>query len=240
MAFSGGVDSSLLLKVASESLGHDCIALTVDAPYHFRRELADASELASDLGVRHFVIPFDPDTVPGLMQNPEDRCYRCKKEMLRLCLKTVATGAFSLIDGSNMDDQNAHRPGLRALSELGVRSPLFEAGFSKADVRELSCILGLKQWDKPAQSCLLTRFPYNYSISQAELLRVERVESEIQKLGFRIVRVRSSGDMAKIECDKADEAQGLFEEIERICLEAGFSEIDIDPAGYRSGSMDRI
>jgi len=236
VAFSGGADSSLLLKVAHDTLGKRCVAVTVDAPYHFRQELADAARFAQQLGVQHLSIPFDPDTIPNLLTNPTDRCYLCKKAMLNLCL---ASCPLPLIDGSTLDDQAAYRPGRRALNELRVRSPLAESGLTKQDVRDISRKLGLATWNKPAQSCLLTRFPHNYPVTVAELQRVEQSEKRIQGLGFRVVRVRSLGTMARIECEAVEQAHTMFLKIERICRQAGFTTVEIDPAGYRCGSMDQ-
>ncbi len=246
VAFSGGVDSTLLLKVAADTLGSRCCAITVDAPYHFRQELADAARFAEQLGVRHLIVPFDPDTVPGLLYNPANRCYLCKKALLSLCLTTLAScpwtlapGPWTLTDGSTLDDQTAHRPGRKALQELGVRSPLAEAGFSKAAIRTLSKERGLATWYKPAQSCLLTRFPHEYPVTPLELERVERSEAALQQLGFTVVRVRSLGNLARIETDNGERAKALLPAIEAACRAAGFEQIELDPAGYRSGSMDQ-
>lgn len=239
VAFSGGVDSSLLLKVAADTLGSNCCAVTVDAPYHFRQELSDAAALARQLPVPHLLLTFDPAAqLPELLRNPPDRCYRCKKALLEHCLAGLDP-RFTLVDGSTLDDLHVHRPGRRALQELGVRSPLAEAGFSKDQVRELSRTLGLTTWNKPAQSCLLTRFPYHHAISRAELERVEASETALQQLGFTVVRVRSLGNLARIETDKGERADALLPVIEAACRAAGFEQIELDPTGYRSGSMDQ-
>ena len=245
VAFSGGVDSSLLLKVAHETLGERCIAVTCDAPYHFRKELADAARFTQQLGIQHLVIPFDPATIPDLLTNPPDRCYLCKKALLSLCRASLtavslplAPCPWALIDGSTLDDQTLHRPGRRALQELGIRSPLAEAGFSKQDVRCLSRELGLPGWDKPAQSCLLTRFPHDYQVTETEQQRVEQCEEKLQGLGFNVVRVRSLGTTARVECEAGKQVHPLLPKIERICRQAGFTTVELDPAGYRCGSMD--
>lgn len=244
VAFSGGVDSSLLLKVAADTLGADCCAVTVDTPFHFRQELADAAALARQLQVPHLFLTLDPDDLPGLLDNPPDRCYRCKRTLLSLCLTSLvscslAPGPWTLIDGSTLDDQTAHRPGRRALQELGVRSPLAEAGLDKVQIRSVSRALGLPTWDKPAQSCLLTRFPYHQTISRAELTRVETSEIAIQQLGFSVVRVRSLGNLARIETNNGERAHALLPEIEAACRVAGFEQTELDPGDYRSGSMDQ-
>ncbi len=238
VAFSGGVDSSLLLFLAYAVAPDRCLALTIDAPYHFRSELSAAATFARQLGVPHRVITFDPARVPHLLHNPPERCYLCKQALLLLCRAALPTD-WSLVDGSNLDDQSAHRPGRQALQEQGVRSPLAEAGFTKQEVRELSRRLGLASWDKPAQSCLLTRFPHGHLVTPAELQRVEQCESAIQRLGFEVVRVRSIGSSARIECDNGELAKARLPIMEQICRSAGFAEVTLDPAGYRSGSMDQ-
>lgn len=242
IAFSGGVDSTLLLKVAHDTLGTNCIAVTIDAPYHFRQELEEARCFTQQHTVAHLIIPFDPATVPNLLNNPDDRCYLCKLALLKACHAGLPPGPWTLIDGSTVDDQTAHRPGSRALAELGVRSPLAEAGFTKQDIRLLSKQLGLPTWDKPAQSCLLTRFPHQTLITREHLQQVEWAETEIKKLGFRLVRVRSIGTAARLELEKGELAQAMLPDmlvqLETIANKAGFSEMTLDPAGYRSGSMD--
>lgn len=248
VAFSGGVDSGLLLKVAHDLLRNRCLALTVDAPYHIRQELTAASRLADEIGVQHLVIPFNPATEPGLLHNPVDRCYRCKKALFTRCQQTLSSkppnnGPWTLVDGSTSDDLHCHRPGRRALSELGIRSPLAESGFTKLDIRTLSRQRGLSNWNRAAQSCLMTRFPYDHTITSKELQRVEQAEEGLLALGFRIVRVRSIGNSAQVECGQGELAQALLPEmvqqIKKICTAAGFLEVIINPTAYRSGSMDQ-
>lgn len=246
VAFSGGVDSTLLLKVAHDTLGDRCCAITVDAPYHFRQEQDDAARFARQIGVRHLIIPFDPATVPDLLNNPPERCYLCKQALLKDCfnaLHALPPLHWHLADGSTCDDQKVHRPGSRALAELGVCSPLAEAGFSKQDVRLLSRQLKLPSWDRPAQSCLLTRFPHHTSITHQALQQVEQAETAIRKQGFSVVRVRNLGIMASLELEKGELAQaklpGVRDQLDAICRKAGFTEVSLDPAGYRSGSMDQ-
>lgn len=246
VAFSGGVDSTLLLKAAHDTLGERCCAITVDAPYHFRQEQEEAARFARQIGVRHLIIPFDPTTVPDLFNNPPERCYLCKQALLKNCfnaLQALPPSHWNLADGSTCDDQKAHRPGSRALAELGVRSPLAEVGFGKQDVRLLSRQLELPNWDRPAQSCLLTRFPHHTNITLQALQQVEQAETAIKGLGFSVVRVRSLGTMARLEFEKGELAQaklpGVCDQLEAICRNAGFTEVSLDPAGYRSGSMDQ-
>lgn len=248
VAFSGGVDSTLLLKAAAEVLAENCCAVTVDAPYLFRQELAAATRLTRHLNVRHLMVPLTPELLPDLYRNPADRCYRCKKGMLTCCLEAIAECTehddnWVLVDGSIADDQYSHRPGRQALAERQIRSPLTEVGFDKAEVRTLSNELGLPNWEKPAQTCLLTRFPHNRDITAADLKRVEQAEEELLALGFSVVRVRSIGTLARVECAPGELAAalspGMVEKIEVVCQTAGFSEVLVDPAGYRSGSMDQ-
>ena len=242
LAFSGGVDSTLLLKVAHDTLGANCVAITIDAPYHFRQELEDACCFTRQHAVQHLIIPFNPATVPNLMNNPTDRCYLCKQALLEMCRSALPSAAWTLVDGSTLDDQTSHRPGSKALTELGVHSPLVEAGFTKQDIRMLSKQLGLSSWGKPAQSCLLTRFPHHTMITAERLQQVEWAETEIRKLGFSVVRVRSIGTRARLEFEKGELAQAtlprILDQLETIAIKAGFSEMALDPAGYRSGSMD--
>lgn len=248
VAFSGGVDSTLLLKVAAEVLPESCCAVTVDAPYLFRQELAAATRLTCHLNVRHLMVPLTPELLPGLYRNPADRCYWCKNAMLTCCLAAVTErlrheGNWTLVDGSIADDQYSHRPGRQALAERQIRSPLAEVGFDKAEVRALSNELGLPNWDKPAQTCLLTRFPHNLNITAADLKRVEQAEEGLLALGFSVVRVRSIGTLARVECAPGVLATacfpGMAEKIKVVCQTAGFSDVLIDPTGYRSGSMDQ-
>lgn len=239
VAFSGGVDSSLLLHLAHAEAADGCLALTIDAPYHFRSELTAAAAFARQLGVPYRIITFDPTTVPHLLHNPPERCYLCKQALLAVCRASLPTTDWSLVDGSNLDDQTVHRPGRQALLEQGVRSPLAETGFTKQEVRELSRRLGLASWDKAAQSCLLTRFPHGHQVTPAELQRVEQCEDAIQQLGFGVLRVRSIGSSARIECDNGELARAKLPIMEGICRAAGFKRVTLDPAGYRSGSMDQ-
>lgn len=248
VAFSGGVDSTLLLKAAAESATEACCAITVDAPYLFRQELAAASRLTEHIGVPHLIVPFDTTALPELYRNPVDRCYLCKRSMLTTCLAAVSAhtdlhGNWTLMDGSIADDQFCHRPGRQALAELGIRSPLGEIGLIKPEVRSLCKFLGLPNWDKPAQTCLLTRFPHNQDITSAELKRVELAEAGLWKLGLNMVRVRSIRTLARVECGTgelaATSSPALAQKIKEVCRTAGFSQVLIDPVGYHSGSMDQ-
>lgn len=241
VAFSGGVDSTLLLKAAHQATDGQVLAITVDGPMQLRSELAEARGLADRIGIPHRELRISWEDLPELATNPPDRCYQCKRAILRHCLAELPPG-YQLCEGSTSDDLQAHRPGRRAVTELGVRSPLLEAGLGKADIRSISRQLGLPTWDKPAQSCLLTRFPHGVTITPADLKRVECCEEALHRLGFRVVRVRSLGTTARLEFMgeelAAARTAAMTEKFVMICNQAGFSEVQVDPAGYRSGSMD--
>lgn len=245
VAFSGGVDSTLLLKAAYDALGDRALAITIDGPMHHRRELDEARQLATIIGVRQTVLKLGWDDLPGLEDNPLDRCYRCKQAIITCCRRYLATvpGTWPLVEGSTTDDLKAHRPGRRALAELQVGSPLQACGWSKEMVRSASRELGLPTADKPAQSCLLTRFPHDMSLTVADLRRVETCEEQLHDLGYRLLRVRSIGDTARLEfaVDELATAQrpDRTEQIVSLCRQAGFTTVTIDPAGYCSGSMDQ-
>jgi len=248
VAFSGGVDSTLLAKAAHDALGDQAIAITINGPMQLRGELQAARELAAWIGIRQIELQLDWPDLPELHANPPDRCYHCKHTVLSRCLRQLASIAatgdtWKLIDGSNLDDLQAHRPGRRALQELAIGSPLAEFGFDKTEIRSLSRQLGLPGWDKPAQSCLLTRFPHAVPLTVADLKRVESCEEGLQVLGLRLVRARCLADTVRLELGQQELAAAtadplLRKRIAAVCAAAGFSELAIDPAGYRSGSMD--
>lgn len=241
IAFSGGVDSTLLLKAAHDALGDRACAITINGPMHFRRELQAARELAQQLGVRQVELPIDWLELAELHSNPADRCYRCKRAILALCRSKLPPG-YQLCEGSTSDDLLTHRPGRRALEESGVRSPLQELGLEKAVIRSVSHQLGLATWDKPAQSCLLTRFPHDTPLTPVSLQRVEACEDALHDLGFKVFRVRSLGDLARLEFGAEDiqlaQHPASRSRLLELCRQAGFHEATIDPAGYRCGSMD--
>lgn len=248
VAFSGGVDSTLLAKAAHDALGDQAVAITINGPMQLRSELQTASTLAQQIGIRQIELQLTWHDLPAIHTNPPDRCYLCKHALLTLCRQRLAAnlhdgGNWNLIDGSNLDDLQAHRPGRRALQELAVASPLAELGFDKAEIRFVSRQLGLPTWDKPAQSCLLTRFPHGTPITVRDLQRVEICEEGLRGRGLALVRVRSLGTTARLELGKLELAAVtanplLQKAIEELCAKAGFREVAVDPAGYRSGSMD--
>ncbi|PWB60905.1 MAG: TIGR00268 family protein, partial [Deltaproteobacteria bacterium] len=200
IGFSGGVDSTFLYAIAAEVMGERVLAVTATSETYPSRELREARELAAGIGGRHRVIVSEELDIPGFSENPTDRCYHCKKELFSK-LRAIAgeEGLPHVLDGSNVDDLGDFRPGRNAARELSVRSPLIEAGLSKNDIRELSRDMGLSTWDKPAFACLSSRFPYGVPITRETLTRVGRAEEALRGLGFRVVRVRHHGDVARLE-----------------------------------------
>jgi uncharacterized protein len=243
VAFSGGGDSTLLLRSAREALGGRVVALTVDTPYLPRRELAEARHLARHLGVRHQVLSLAiPEEVA---HNPEARCYLCKKRVFaRIRAEAERLKLPHLLDGTNFDDLGAHRPGLMALAELAVVSPLADAGLKKAEIRDLSKRLGLSTWDKPAYSCLLTRLPHGAAVTMERLERIEAGENILRDAGFAALRVRSHvhDRLARIEIPPADFDSFLTfsrkTDLEGRFRALGFDFTTLDLRGYVSGSMD--
>ncbi len=242
VAFSGGVDSTLLLDACTRALGREnVLAATLDAPYMARAEIADARRVAAVLGARHAVI--DAPFPEALRANPEDRCYQCKRHLLgRLQTLAPSQGFGRVVEGSNADDLDDHRPGMRAVRELGVLSPLLAAGLDKAAVRELSRWRGLDTWDKPAQPCLLTRFPHGAAISMTDVRRVETAEAMLRDLGFVGARVRCHGDLARIEVSSEQVAAlaQTGQKAHAALKELGYAFVTLDLAGYRRGSFNRV
>jgi uncharacterized protein len=243
LAYSGGVDSTLLLRVARDVLGERVLAVTARSPLRAAAELAAAQQLATSLGASHLLIDGGELDDPEIAANPLERCYLCKRRLFRR-LKALAAerGLREVIDGSNRDDLGEHRPGLRALRQLGVRSPLAESELSKDEIRSLSRMLGLSTWDRPSQSCLATRFPYGEQLSPEKLTRAEDAEGFLQTLGFRELRVRSHGSLARIEVPPED-MPALLQQAATIVArleELGFAHISMDLKGYRTGSMDEM
>ena len=201
VAYSGGVDSTLLLRVARDTLGErNVLAVTALSPLYPERELKEAKKTAQAMKVEHLLIESNEMEIHGFSENPPDRCYYCKRglfeKLLTLCKDR---GMPFVIEGSTLDDEKDHRPGRRAIQELGIRSPLKEAMFTKMDVRELSSSLGLATWDKPSFACLASRFPYGEQITMAKLKMVEEAENFLFGLGFKQVRVRHHRNLARIE-----------------------------------------
>lgn len=238
VAFSGGVDSALLLAATVKALGSKARAITVHPPYFPKGDLEEAIRISSSLGIK--LETLEMEFPEELRLNPEERCYLCKKSIFALI--GAQAGTAVVLDGSNADDFRVYRPGIKALSEAAVSSPLAECGFSKKDVRALARAWGLDVWDKPANPCLLTRFPHGTEISDPLLDRVEGAETQLTALGFHSVRVRDHGDLARIELPKEDLlrfCQGnLMEEVDLYLKTLGYRYVSVDLSGYRSGNMD--
>lgn len=243
VCFSGGVDSGYLLAEAVNALGDGAVALTAVSPSLAPEEGADARRLAENIGARHLLVDtFELDD-PRYAANPANRCYFCKTELYGKAIDEAASlGVVHVLDGFNVDDRGDHRPGRQAARERGVRSPLDEMGFTKADVREAARRMGLGVWDKPALACLSSRFPYGTAITPEKLAQVHRCERVLRELGFRIYRVRYHNELARIEVapDEFDRLlrSGVREEVLRRFREAGFTYVSIDLQGYRTGSLN--
>ncbi|MCY3824996.1 MAG: ATP-dependent sacrificial sulfur transferase LarE [Nitrospinae bacterium] len=245
VAFSAGVDSTFLAKVAHDTLGSGALAVTGRSVTLAASELEESSTLAAQIGIRHLIVDTDEIADESFGNNPPNRCYFCKNELYTVLNRVAAQEKTSVIvDGSNADDVGDHRPGMQAARELGVRSPLMEVGMTKEDIRTLSQSFGLPTWDKPAQACLSSRFPYGDRITPEKIAQVEKAESGLRELGFRQLRVRHHGDVARIEVPRADIARLVDGEISRKVIaqmkEAGFIYVTIDLEGFRSGSMNEV
>lgn len=246
VAFSGGVDSTFLLRSALDAMGPEkVLAVTATSLTYPKAELEEARRLAESLGARHRVIESEETDIPEFVSNPPNRCYYCKRELFgKLVGIAREEGLAVVVDGSNMDDRSDYRPGRQAAEELGVRSPLAEAGLTKADIRELSRALGLPTWEKPSFACLSSRFPYGSTISPEKLEQVDRAEQYLRHKGFRQVRVRHHDHTARIEV-APQEFERFFnsnliadvvEEFKRI----GYKYVTLDLEGYRTGSMNEV
>lgn len=245
VAFSAGVDSTFLAKVAHETLGSGALAVTGRSVTLAASELEESHVLAAQIGIRHLIVDTDEIADESFGNNPPNRCYFCKNELYTVLSRVAAQEKTAVIvDGSNADDVGDHRPGMQAARELGVRSPLMEVGMTKEDIRTLSQSFGLPTWDKPAQACLSSRFPYGDRITPEKIAQVEKAESGLRELGFRQLRVRHHGDVARIEVPTADIPRLVDEETSRQVVarmkEAGFIYVTIDLEGFRSGSMNEV
>jgi pyridinium-3,5-biscarboxylic acid mononucleotide sulfurtransferase len=241
VAFSGGVDSTFVLKVAHDTIGERVLALTTTSPTMPEEDQLNAVAMAQQMGARHLVVESNELEIPGYAENPVNRCYICKTNLFTICeAKADELGVEEIVDGLNLDDLGDYRPGIKAASERRVRHPLVEAEFTKAEIRELSRRLGLPTWDKPASPCLSSRFPYGITITPEGLEKVERGEQILHGLGFRVARVRYHGDVARIEVE-ASQIPVLLELREKIDEEfrrIGFRFATVDLRGFRSGSLN--
>lgn len=243
VAYSGGVDSTLLLKCAADVLNKKVLAVHAQAPIHPEDERRYAVHEAQKFGIDMKIVDFKGWTDPDFKSNTPQRCYICKKNLFQQLKEMAARLNIPyILDGENADDENDFRPGSRATRELGIRSPLMEAGLTKADIRELSQILGLDTWNKPSQACLASRFPYGRAIEEKELKKVEEAEKFIKELGITQVRVRHHGPLARIEVPPSEFLTILHEnyrdKITAHLKSIGFTWIAMDLSGYRTGSLN--
>lgn len=243
LAYSGGVDSTFLARVAVETLGDKMLLVTATSPTYTQDELEQAKRMAAEFGGRFIVIETDEFNDPVFLTNPPDRCYLCKSELFtKLNAIRREQGLKFLLDGSNADDVSDYRPGGRAAKECSVRSPLREAGLTKSEIRELSKSLGLETWNQPARACLASRFPYGEQFTPEAMRMVAEAEAELYSLGLSLVRVRSHAGIARIETTP-EEIHILTDDKNRERIAAklrslGFSYVTVDLQGYRTGSMN--
>ena len=243
VAFSGGVDSTFLLKVAHDALGDNVVAFTASSVFVPERDVDEARAFCEQEGIRHIVKRFDTLGIEGIRPNPENRCYLCKHALFQQ-FKDLAEqqGLAAVVDGSNLDDDGDYRPGRRALKELDIKSPLHQAGMTKQDIRDLSRELGLPTWSKPSFACLASRFVYGEELTAEKLQQVNQAEEFLLAKGFAQFRVRRHGNLARIELVPQDidrfMAAGLREELAAKFREIGFDYVTMDLRGYRTGSMN--
>jgi uncharacterized protein len=243
VAFSSGVDSTYLLRVASEELPQNVIAVTATSCSFPKRELEEAKAFCRANGIPHIIVESEELDIDGFRQNPKNRCYLCKRELFEKILAVAQEqGAKAVLEASNMDDNGDYRPGLTAVKELGIKSPLREVGLYKAEIRERSKALGLPTWNKQSFACLASRFVYGETISEEKLSMVDRAEQLLLDLGFHQLRVRIHDRLARIEVEP-EEFDRLMEEPTRTKIydalkSYGFSYVTLDLKGYRTGSMN--
>ncbi len=243
VAFSGGVDSTFLLHAAKEALGSNVIAVTARSYSFPQRELKEATEYADKKEIEHIIVDSEELDIDGFSTNPKNRCYLCKSELFTKIREIAnARGINAILEASNSDDNGDYRPGLIAVKELGIYSPLRQVGFTKPEIRELSKEQGLPTWNKPSFACLSSRFPYGESITKERLQMIDKAEQYLLDLGIWQVRVRFHENLARIETDEAGFTKllntavrsGVYEEFRKI----GFTYVSLDLRGYRTGSMN--
>ena len=243
VAFSGGVDSTFLLKTAHEVLGDNAVAVTARSCSFPKRELDEAVAFCESEGIKQYVVESEELTIDGFADNPKNRCYLCKTELFRKMWETVRElGIENIAEGSNVDDEGDYRPGLIAVAEQNVKSPLRAVGLTKAEIRKLSEKMGLSTFDKPSFACLSSRFPYGEKITEEKLGMVDKAEQLFLDMGFKQVRVRMHGSMARIEVNP-DEIQKVVDNREKIysyLKSIGFTYITLDLKGYRTGSLNEV
>lgn len=243
VAFSSGVDSTFLLYAAKDALGDKVMAVTASSCSFPKRELNEALEYCKSQGIKHEVVESEELKIEGFSHNPKNRCYLCKHELFEKIRKIADdNGMKEVAEGSNLDDNGDYRPGLQAVAELGVKSPLREIGFSKEQIRIMSNYLGLPTWDKQSFACLSSRFPYGEEITEKKLSMVDKSEQLLLDLGFHQLRVRIHDNMARIELDPAEFDKFMQEDVRTKVYdklkEFGFTYVTLDLKGYRTGSMN--
>jgi pyridinium-3,5-biscarboxylic acid mononucleotide sulfurtransferase len=245
VAFSGGVDSTLLLEASRVALGEKVIAATLRGPLLPEREMARASGFCRDKGITHRVIPFDPTGMEAFSRNSPDRCYVCKQAMsARLMEAAAETGVGRAAHGANMDDLNDYRPGLEAAERAGIEAPLMDARLTKSEIRRLAREMGLDSWDLPARACLASRIPYGERVEKDALQRIDMAEAFLEEAGFSNVRVRDHRGLARIEVPRGEMdrvlREGLRGEVTARLRELGFLHVALDLEGYVTGSLNRV
>lgn len=245
VAYSGGVDSTFLLKVAHDTLHDSVISVTARSATYPEREFEQAAEFVRTNGIKHIVIEFDELEIKGFADNPPNRCYLCKYELFSKIKEVAGKHNIQFIaEGSNIDDLSDYRPGMQAIKELGIVSPLKDVGLGKDGIRKLSKQMGLPTWDKPAFACLASRFPYGVKITREKLAMVDRAERYLLDLGFKQLRVRYHVDTARIEVAQAERLKffdlELMDKVSGHFREIGFAYTSLDLKGYRTGSLNEV
>ncbi len=243
VAFSGGVDSTFLIKVASQVLGKKAVAITARAVAFPSKEFEEAVAFTKEIGVQHIIIDADVFAFPHFSENPKERCYYCKKAIFGKIIEAAKMHDIDTIaDGSNVDDDSDYRPGMKAIAELKVISPLKEVGLTKEEIRLLSKEMGLPTWDKQSSACLASRIPYGQPITKENLSMVERAENYLATLGFKQVRVRHHNDLARIEVGADEQSRfcesNLMQQVHAELKKIGYTFVALDMQGYRMGSMN--
>jgi uncharacterized protein len=242
VAYSGGVDSAYLALVANSTLGERALAVTADSPSYPERHRRLAVDIAGRFRLRHEIIHTSELEHEEYRSNPTNRCYYCKRELFTHLERMAGERQAVVVDGNNADDRGDYRPGRQAAREFGVRSPLDEAGLTKAEIRELSRLMGLPTWDEPASACLSSRIPYHNEVTGEKLRMIERAEQALAGLGFRVCRVRHHGESARVEIGRDELARalesGTSSAIARELEAVGYRDVTIDPRGYRMGSLN--